>query len=274
MNTLLIYYSATGNTAKIAKVLMNSFNKFGVSVEYYNICENEKRVALAESLDLSKFDGFIFGSPVYAYRTPKFIREWIKKLNGKKIKTALFFTYGGVSPGAVHNDTIRMFQERNFNVISTAEFLGKHTFNLAGWDLLEERPNKRDFKVAKDYAKIIFKRFKAESKKCFIEIQSPALNEKTLKRIRKRAFDALKPPNFLENCTSCGICEQNCPTNAIDLKDQSIDIENCMRCLKCVQICPENALEVQNISNLLSILKKIEDLTEESVNKKESKIYL
>jgi energy-converting hydrogenase B subunit K len=92
--------------------------------------------------------------------------------------------------------------------------------------------------------------------------------------IRSRAFDALKPPNFLEKCTSCGICEPNCPTNAINLKNKSIDIETCIRCLKCVQICPENALKVQNISSLLSILKKIEDLTEESINKKESKIYL
>ena len=45
----------------------------------------------------------------------------------------------------------RYWKEQHFRVVSSAEFLGAHTFNLGGWKALEERPDERDVAVAKEY---------------------------------------------------------------------------------------------------------------------------
>ena len=41
-----------------------------------------------------------------------------------------------------------------------------------------------------------------------------------------------------ELCKKCGQCEKECPTGAIDSKEQSLDNERCIRCMRCVAKCP------------------------------------
>ena len=44
-------------------------------------------------------------------------------------------------------------------------------------------------------------------------------------------------------CSSCGLCEKNCPAGCINSKEKSVDNETCIKCLKCITICPKNALK-------------------------------
>ena len=53
-------------------------------------------------------------------------------------------------------------------------------------------------------------------------------------------------PNFEASlCTHCGLCANNCPMNAIDIKTLSIDESKCLRCFACVRICPRNARSIK-----------------------------
>jgi uncharacterized Fe-S center protein len=47
-------------------------------------------------------------------------------------------------------------------------------------------------------------------------------------------------------CTFCGICANNCPQDAIEVKADSflVDEKSCWRCGRCVRVCPEGALTV------------------------------
>ncbi len=47
-------------------------------------------------------------------------------------------------------------------------------------------------------------------------------------------------------CTFCGICANNCPQDAIEVKADSflVDEKSCWRCGRCVRVCPEGALSV------------------------------
>ncbi|NHJ85019.1 MAG: DUF362 domain-containing protein [Asgard group archaeon] len=46
-------------------------------------------------------------------------------------------------------------------------------------------------------------------------------------------------------CTACGICAENCVTNAITVEDYAIvDDEKCVGCAYCIGICPEKAFRV------------------------------
>jgi ferredoxin len=47
-----------------------------------------------------------------------------------------------------------------------------------------------------------------------------------------------------DKCVGCGVCVQQCPTDAISLKDgkAEIDMEKCIRCGRCHEACPQNAV--------------------------------
>lgn len=50
-----------------------------------------------------------------------------------------------------------------------------------------------------------------------------------------------------ENCKSCGICEKNCPTGAIDSKSKTVNNEICTRCLRCLAACPSRAIKFDRV---------------------------
>ena len=48
-----------------------------------------------------------------------------------------------------------------------------------------------------------------------------------------------------EECIGCGICVEECPVNAISLKEGKavINMEKCIRCGKCHNVCPQEAVK-------------------------------
>ena len=58
----------------------------------------------------------------------------------------------------------------------------------------------------------------------------------------------------LDKCTGCGICVQDCPLDAIRLKNKKAFFDDsCSHCGACVRICPENALSLEAIPILEGI---------------------
>lgn len=53
-----------------------------------------------------------------------------------------------------------------------------------------------------------------------------------------------------DKCTSCGICEDNCRSQCINIADRIIDQKRCVRCFDCVADCPEGAIRYQINRNM------------------------
>ncbi len=66
-----------------------------------------------------------------------------------------------------------------------------------------------------------------------------------------RLRDALerKPTVANKKCVGCGICKNNCPVDAITVKDgkAKIDKTKCIRCYCCQEFCPKEAIAARNI---------------------------
>jgi len=272
MKVLILYFSATGNTAKIAKVIEEKFKKEGVRVTMSDITSLGER---QRKIDFEPYQAIVFGAPVHARRAPKAVRDWLKTLDGHGKKCSMFFTYGGFGVHPTHYSTREILKEQNFIVVSSADFLGAHTFNLGGWRAMGDRPNKLDFEVAKEYVELTYKRFTGEDNRILGEFEKTEYTEEQLDSAETSRFRVITqiPTRSGEECSMCLECEELCPSGAIEAESGEADKEKCIACLACVSNCPEKVLKINDTSKSWSIKLEMEKVTEESINEQKSKIY-
>jgi len=272
MKVLILYFSATGNTAKIAKVIEEKFTEMGAQVTTSDITSYADR---QQKIDLEPYQAVVFGAPIHSWRAPRVVREWLRTLDGQGKKCSMFFTYGGFGVHPTHYSTRQILEEQHFFVVSSAEFLGAHTFNLGGWNAMEDRPGELDFEVAKDYAGITYKRFTGEDDRVLGELEKTEHTEERLDSIETFRFRALTqlPTRGSEECSMCLVCEESCPTGAMEAESGEADKEKCIACLACVANCPENVLKINDMSDSWSFMLEMEKATEESIKGQKSKIY-
>jgi len=272
MNVLILYFSATGNTAKIAKVMEEKFKEEGVDVTMSDITPLAERQG---KIDFEPYQAVVFGAPTHSRRAPRIMREWLRTLDGQGKKCSMFFTYGGFGVHPTHYSTRQILKEQNFIVVSSAEFLGAHTFNLGGWRAMGDRPNSLDFEVVKDYVELTCKRFTGEDERILGELEKTEYTEEQLDWAESLRFKKITqlPTRGGESCGLCLECEELCPTGAMEAESGEADKEKCIACLACVFNCPENALKINDMSNSWSLKLNKEKVTEESIMEQKSKIY-
>ena len=272
MKVLILYFSATGNTAKMAKVIEERFAEMGGEVTMSNMTSYTNR---QEKIDLAPYDAVVFGSPVHSRRAPRVVREWLRTLNGQNKKCSMFFTYGGFGVHPTHYSTREILEEQHFRVVSSAEFLGTHTFNLGGWKAMEGRPDEHDFEVAKAYVERTYKRFTDEDESLLGELEKTEYTEEQLDSVETSRFKVLTqlPTRDGEECSMCLDCEELCPTGAMEAESGEADKEKCIACLACVSSCPEEALKINDMSKTWSKKLAKEKVDEESIQEQKSKIY-
>ena len=109
MNTLLIYYSRTGTTKKVAEAIVKELNcqseeiqsvKNRAGVLGYILSGKEAtKKAMAEigemKTDPAQFDCIIIGTPIWAWNISSPVRAYLEANKGKFKKMAFFCTQGG-----------------------------------------------------------------------------------------------------------------------------------------------------------------------------------
>jgi ferredoxin/flavodoxin len=273
MNLGLLYFSATGNTEKISRVIKNRLEEFGCTVDMIDITPLSSRKG---GFDCTSYDALILGAPVHSWRIPRVVREWLPNLSGDGKKCAIFLTYGGFQINPAHYTTSQLLQKQGFSVVSSAEFLAFHTFNIGGWKAMEGRPDESDIAVAREYAEIIYARFSGEDPSLVGELEKTSHPEELLDKIEGFRFRILTqvPTRQGADCCMCRECEEFCPTGAIDAMTGETDPSRCIACLGCVLRCPEGVLMINDMTPSWELKLKGEHITEEEMNGKKSRIYL
>jgi flavodoxin/Pyruvate/2-oxoacid:ferredoxin oxidoreductase delta subunit len=272
MNILVAYFSATGNTAKIATIIRDELTELGANVTVSDMTSYKNRQV---ETDLTSYDALIFGAPVYARRAPRVTREWLRTLNGDGKKCSMFFTYGGFGTHPAHYSTRQILEEQHFRVVSSAEFLGAHTFNLGGWKAMVDRPDERDFAIAKEYVKKTHRRFTGEDESVLGELEKTKHTEEVLDSAELSRFKKVTqlPTRGGEECSLCFTCEELCPTGAMEAEIGEADKGKCIACLGCVANCPESILAINDMSKSWSSKLEKEQTTEERLEGQKSVIF-
>ncbi|MCT4618272.1 MAG: EFR1 family ferrodoxin [Marinisporobacter sp.] len=272
MNMLMTFFSATGNTKKIAKVIQKKLHDSNISVTMLDITSYSSR---KEEISLSQYDAVVFGFPIYSMRAPRVCREWLETLDGRGMKCSVFFTYGGFGKDPAHYFIKKLLEKQNFKLVSTAEFLGAHTFNRSGWKAVIDRPNQSDFEVAQDYILKTVRRFLGDDLNELGEFEKPLYDVKQFDQAEKYRFGLITklPTKDSKNCSMCGLCEKLCPTNAMDMK-KGIANNRCIACFRCIANCPDGVLHTNDLSGSWDKKLEMHKTTKEKIDNLESKIYL
>ena len=168
MRALVIYWSGTGNTEKVASAISKSLNNANVEAKLVTVKD-------AESVDLLQYDLVFIGSPSYEFLPPKpmidFVKQRMKfhrrrgdiKVKSPKLvgKTAVVFcTYSGPHTGI--NEALpagkylgQFLEHLGFDVADewyvVGEFHGNLKFSTEGMlGDIRGRPNKEDLEIVDD----------------------------------------------------------------------------------------------------------------------------
>ena len=162
MNAIILYWSATGNTEKVANTIQSSLAKEKVTSKIVKIPE-------AEEIDLYEYDLVLLGCPSYQFLPPEPVQNFIKKkmkyhvehgdiklcapkLPGKS--AVIFCTFSGPHTGV--NEAIpvgkylgQFFEHLGFEIkgewYTVGEFHGRTDLSTAGkLGNLIGRPNEDD----------------------------------------------------------------------------------------------------------------------------------
>ena len=174
LRALVIYWSGTGNTEKVAKAIHNT-------LERQNVISIIMKVGEAEKVELYEYDLVFLGAPSYGWRPPDQVLRFIKdkmrhhdergdiKLCAPKIpgkRAVVFCTYSGPHTGLREAIPVckymgQFFEHLGFDLVSewyvVGEFHGREGHSTKGrLGDIRGRPNREDLdKVEDDICQLI-----------------------------------------------------------------------------------------------------------------------
>ncbi|HEX3077114.1 MAG TPA: EFR1 family ferrodoxin [Lachnospiraceae bacterium] len=240
MNTLILYFSGTGNTKYVANKIGKVMNELGSLTEIHSIEEKY-------TIDPNTFDLIILGCPkYYEYPVLDFI-GYLKKSFPKSPKTipAMVFCTQAAHLETDFSKIERILKRKNYRVTVSRSFQIANNmviFNSfpptdqekiqANIDKLnrELKPLLRDFidgKEKKDSPRILFRMVTHLSGVAFTKL-FPIFGMKY---------------SISNQCTGCGLCTKRCPRKNIKMQEGKPRFgRNCLFCMRCITICPKQAI--------------------------------
>jgi flavodoxin/Fe-S-cluster-containing hydrogenase component 2 len=246
LKVLIIYFSQTGNTKKIAETIRKGILKSNNTCEITQIKKVDVNI-------LENYDLIGIGTPTFFYREPRNVNNFIQDLKETKRKHCFIFCTHGSLIGNTFYYMNEELTKKGYIVIGTFDSYGYSSLQFYPEPMhTEGHPDEIEFKEAEGFGENIcdiskkvqngdislIPKFDLISNTWWNK-QSEQLSPEFLRKVS---------PKFVINedvCTKCLACEENCPVDAIDIEANPPEIqkEECISCYYCEQACPVGAIK-------------------------------
>lgn len=252
MKALLLYFSGTGNTYYIGKLIKERIHSI-VDIDMISIEQ------ISES-NIPPHDILFLGFPVYEMDSPSFFQDYIRRLPQASNKGLfLFCTHGGIPGNALRKNFKGMIAKGYIPL----GFLKVGMMDSGGITFMKKDSFMVRYIEKREYDKLkTVDRFIKKARKILSEIK----NNGNLQHYQIKlpftlfgfAFDwlwkllykiwgkRLKKRFWADNrCNKCGLCEKICPGKNISMRNGKIEFgENCFLCVRCINQCPNEAIQI------------------------------
>jgi len=244
MKSIVIYFSQTGSTEKVAKAIQRGIQSVTRQCDIVKLKDTDLG-------SLAKYDLIGLGCPVFAFKEPENVTTFIKRMAKARVlgrHCFVFATHGG-HPGNVLPGMASKLERVGLRVIGAFNCDGQLNlpFYSTPW-FTDGHPDDIDLKQAADFGAEMARNSERLSKGETVPIpRFKWLRGPLYGRIAAMAKQ-VKPELTLdmEKCVypKCSLCVEHCPAGAINLSaDPIVYRKGCIGCLVCEHICPIGAIQ-------------------------------
>jgi flavodoxin/ferredoxin len=251
LNSLIIYYSQTGNTAKVARAIHRGL------LERVERCDL-KSVAEIDPELVDTYDLIGIGSPVWCGAETPNVRRFIEAVPVQKGRHVFCFNTHGVMPEQYFPTVVRRLKGRGFTVIGMRDWFGDVHFQVAPSPYYT---NGHPDDIALAEAKAFGREMAEVSRRISAGESSliPAVPERVLTpqllALTEFYRSGHNPHGYLAydegkcNYPKCRLCMDNCLMEYIDLSteprrfgSEGTACDMWLGCTFCEMICPTGAI--------------------------------
>lgn len=253
-NSVLYYFSASGNSLQVAKILAQSLNAQLINIA--SLADETSVQCEAETVGIV--------CPVFYFGLPKIVVEFVQKLKITNENAYVFavVTYGKIK-GSALNQACSLLEKQGIKlsyangVVSVANYIKLYDIKTQQVEPIIAKAAEKSFRIAQELQSKKIRRVSSN-----ISIFSKIFYKNYIKLIQTGYTEF----NVDSGCTGCGICTKICPNKNIhsasgakvfspyDSEQITSSVanptsffrpqfsENCQHCFACVHWCPYMAI--------------------------------
>lgn len=232
MKTIIYYFTATGNSQHVAKILQDELQS-----ELKPMSNNIKTVCSSDVI------GLVF--PTYFWGIPNIVNTFLENISIKSENPYIFAIttctlYSGSALGMISN----LLKKQNFklsygkSIHSVGNYIIEYNVNKQKIERILDKVKIETKNTAKD---ILLRRTKDVSAPFYL--QKKFYNGYNKRRMQDNLF------SIDDSCISCGTCQKICPVQNIIINKSKPEFQHhCEHCLACVHWCPKKAIQFNNVT--------------------------
>jgi ferredoxin/flavodoxin len=249
MNIAIYFFSGTGNTAYIAKHLQAGFIAHNCGCELIPI---ENITLNKQPIEPQNYDLIGIGYPVHAFDAPRIVFDFVNLLPSTPQHYFLFKTAGDSFLFGGSSRNLRLKLAGKGWRLSHESF-----FHMPANVTSSAKPDKikRLTDAARQQTEYVTAEICSGIRKTLPDTGAQRLGSLIHKLEDKGCHRASKNWLVNQNCTLCGLCVKQCPTNNITISEERLVFDDsCILCIRCWWHCPTRALYHRHLNRFL--LKK------------------